>query len=145
MALPEPVLKMVFSMLGEGITVSGASSPVIEALKDSGLPAIAEVRRRGLEWPVDAYNLKLSPHPPKTSRYRGIDPPFADRDLMFDVTQLSDRELLLWSGCATQVMDYSLLEQGTRQVVAHLWHLTEAEGERRGIDLMYLLDLETLL
>jgi hypothetical protein len=144
--LPEPVLKMVFSMIGDGITVGGASQAVITALEEAGLPAIAEVQRRGLDWPVGPYDLELDPNPdlalPK--RHRGIYRPFADRDLAFDLTVLSNRELILWYGCAAQVVDYSMLEQGTRQVVSHLWHILEAECERRGLDLVYLFDMETV-
>lgn len=139
--LSDPVLQMVFSMIGEGVAVLDKDP---SALQQVGLPAIAEVQRRGLEWPEGAYELKLAPRLTKHDISGGEDSryytPFSEKELAVDLTALTDEAVTLWYGCAAHVMDYSMLERGSRQVVSHLWHATEAELERRGLPLKFLGD-----
>lgn len=148
-ALSEPVLKMVFSMIGEGIRCGCMDKTDIEALLvEAGIPAIAEVQRRGYDWPVGAYELQLAPNLDQDDPTLVVDgmrrriQPFPEDLVQVDLKNLPDLDLRLWFGCAAHVADYSMLERGTRQTIMALYHQTGKELERRGLPHEFLFDLE---
>jgi len=146
-----PVLAAVFSMLGEGIRVGGGNERVTAAIWNLARPTITEVKRRRFEWPVGYYELRLAPEWDgfgsrfSASTVTGTHSyynPFDEDTLAMDLSLLDDRDLMVLYGCATQVVDYSCLERGARQVGEHIWHETEAELKRRGIKPEFLMDWE---
>ena len=147
--ISDPLLKFIFSMFGEGLRCGWIGPPSSKwgpILVEAALPAIAEVIRRHLEFPVGAYELRLVPEDcdgvPLCSLSIGWNPePLNAQDLVIDLSVLSDVYLQLWHGCAGQVMDYSCLERGTRQVVTVLYDKTRVELERRGLECLCLFDL----
>lgn len=116
--LPEGILQEVFSMLGDCIRVGNPSPAILASLKEASLPAIAEVRRRGLEWPVGTYDLDIPWVPTPT----------------LDLSWLTDQEVQMWWLCASEVADYSCLNAGTRQTINCLWDYARTELERRGLE-----------
>lgn len=142
-ALSEPMVKGLFSFLGEGFMERDGDAQVQAAIKELALPAIAEVARRSLDWPAEAYDLVLAPP------YEGVY--LLDRDeyyghftadeLALDLTRFLPQPLQIMFGCAAQVVDYSHLDRGTRQVAGHVFGTAEAELERRGIEPESLFDL----
>lgn len=116
--LTDPMLTMVFSMVGAGLDTGGGSAKVNDAIvRKLGLPAICEVSRRQMSWPPDPYQLKLE---------------VSDADLRVDWSRLSDVDLRLWHGCAAWVMDFSCLDQGVRAAISYLWTASFEEIKRRG-------------
>jgi len=146
--LSEPMLNMVFSMIGEGINSlwHEHEQATRAALEEAGLPAIAEVQRRGLDWPVGAYELKLAPQRREsviiTPDARDYWTEFDGDVLDIDLTNMPNHELMLWYGCAAHVVDYSMLERGVRQIIMHLYCVTNNELRRRKLQPTYLFDLE---
>lgn len=119
--MPEPLLKMVFSMVGWWFD----SPEQAQDLEDVGLPAISEIQRRGLDWPVGAYALELLPKDQQD---------FATDEWALDLTSLTDQSVRVWYACASEVMAYSCLERGVRQAILFLFDQTKAELLRRRIE-----------
>ena len=149
-AMPDHLLKMVFSMLGEGVggIWDSRDQPLKARVEACGLPAIAEILRRKMAWPEGAYQLALAPKKGKISTMLpklrgGRQATFSAEDLHLDLSPIDDDTLLIWHGCAAQVVDYSALDWGTRQVSNFLYDATQAELHTRGIQPQFLLDIET--
>ncbi len=147
-SLSDHVLKMVFSMFGDGLrSMDDTDDDWIifeKVFHQVALPAIAEVARRNIKWPVGAYQLKLAPKPraSEIKRQPGFVRVFFHKSLEFDLTQLSNRELHIWHGCAAHVVDFSCLERGVREVILHLDSVTSKELVRRGQEPTLLFDLK---
>jgi hypothetical protein len=138
--MSDPVLLCVFSMIGDGVFAVNEQWREFE-LRDLGLPIVAEVIRRGLEFPEGGYELKLAPW--FDDRWvPNREDPFKPEQLKVDLTYLSNRELQLWEACCAWVVDYSTLEAGTRQVIMSLCDSLQKELERRKVPSEFLLDFE---
>jgi hypothetical protein len=142
------VLKALFSMVGEGITVGMATEPALVVLWELGHQAAAEVQRRGLDWPEGYYDLTLAPEWDSFrpimigDRGHAYYNPFPPEELVLPHDTLSDDHLLALLGCAGQVEDYSCLERGARQLSGHIYNVLGAEQKRRGIPFEWLMDWE---
>ena len=144
--LSTPVLCCCFSMVGEGIQVGDAGDDVIPHLQNLGRQAIAMVQKLRIPLPVGAYSLEIAPkwEGPIVWGWRDhpYNNPFPAKDLTLNLGVLSDMDLHLLYGCGAVVVDFSCLERGTRQVSMHVWHETEKELERRGIEPEFLMELK---
>lgn len=109
--LPSEYLKGFFSFVGE-LSHYFHKGPYLKL----ALPVIAELKARGIDWPVGAYELKLSPGP-----------------LSFDFGPLGDIEVQGWEVVFSHVCDYSILNSGVRQLVTFLDSRFRKEIERRGL------------
>lgn len=143
--LSEQVLQAVFSMIGEGLRVGDAKPPIRFLLEEMGAEAIAEVSRRKLPWPVGYYQLQLAPEWEGGTIHLGHrdDPyynPFAEDVLAIDLSLLSMEQVQALYGCAAQVVDYSCLERGARQVGEAIYHAAYAFLKEKGETPRFLFD-----
>lgn len=152
--LSDTMLAAVFSMIGEGIRVGDGNDTSNRILREMGRNALAEVGHRKLDWPKGYYALKLAPewddmagghrriwpmqHTEKGMK--GYHSPFDEETLALDLSLLSNDDLMVLYGCAAQVVDYSCLERGARQVCMSVWDDTEKELKRRGLRPEFLMD-----
>lgn len=127
-SLSPVLLTFLHSALGEALRLSSTNPDPAElaGLQRLGKEATAEVHRRNLSWPDEAYDLDLGGGP------------FGERALRLYLDLLPDIDVQLLYGTAALVMDFSCLERGVRQVVDHVYRATTARLEQRGINPQFL-------
>ena len=103
-----------------------------------------ECEQRQLTYPKGYYDLELAPKWTGTidSRNPAYHSPLSEEQLTIDLSTLSDRDLQLLYGCSAEVVDYSCLERGARQLCMSLWSATEKAVVSRGLELLFLFDLD---
>jgi len=146
--LSDVTLAAVFSMIGEGVTVGDATDRAKEPLWAMAHLAVREVMDRKVDWPVGYYNLTLAPEwdPMRPihlgNRDHAYYNPFDADTLTMDLTLLADDHLMVLYGAGAQVVDYSCLERGARQVGEHVWLAASEELKRRGLEPVFLMEWE---
>jgi len=150
--LSNPMLCALFSMVGEGLMIGWGTDGAVRILWQLGPQVAAEVKRRGLDWPPGYYSIQLAPEWKEPGIYIGVPSPspspfpyhtpFTDEELALDLALLSDAHLHALYGCASQVVDYSSLERGARQVCMDVYTRTRKALDSRGINPEFLMDWE---
>ena len=138
---PEDLLLVLFSALGAGHDAVEGSEKALQAIQDAALPVIAEVQRRGKEWPVGPYLLRLG------SRLKDPGPrlpggwfPMPRWEVTPDL--VGDQDLQVWQACVSLALDYSLLDAQTRHGLCDLHDAFKKALSQRGLGEKELSDLE---
>jgi len=68
--------------------------------------------------------------------------PFPEDITNLDLSGVPDAVVQVIYGCGAEVVDFSMLGNGTRQVVTAIWQQAESELDKREVEAPFLLDLK---
>ena len=152
--LSDVMLLGTTSMLGAGAQDRLSKDSVRKDACRMYADAMWECEQRQLTYPRGYYEIKLATRqkvvyePEHDPANWGLDcddtevVDIPEEQMDIDLTVLTDRELTILYGCAGQVVDYSGLERGARQVCMLVWYDTEKLMKTRGLRREFLFDLE---